>query len=322
MRWIYTGHRTSGARGQYHQTMRFAAAWYALHRRPRRARWPLKAGAFVLVLLLVLFPRVWLIPAWLTRLSDLNAVIDTYHPAVNELAARVADAAGPTPPLSDAAVAVETLVRRRVPYAFDWETWGVMDYLPTVAEVFAQGREDCDGQAVVAASVLRRLGFEAWLVSDLLHTWVVARDTTAEPPLTLQLMSPGRGDQTLTGGAEGTRARFSMAMLANAGRALSFGVAVFPAERELIIVAAFWLILMQPRSLGWRRLAGGAVLLAALLCLRSAWGPVPGDVYRPGLTGLGLASLAAGCVLLMYKSPEARSKTGEVTSSPPPGSLC
>ncbi len=132
--------------------MRFASAWRTLHRRPRRTRWPLKAGAFVLVLLLVLFPRVWLIPAWLTRLSNLNAVIDPRHPAVNELAARVADAAGPTPPLNDAAVAVETLVRQRVPYAFDWETWGVMDYSPTVAEVLAQGREDCDGQALVAAS--------------------------------------------------------------------------------------------------------------------------------------------------------------------------
>lgn len=302
--------------------MRLAAAWHTLHRRPRWALWPLKTGAFVLVLLLVLFPRVWLIPAWLARLSNLNTVIDPRHPAVNELAARVADAAGPNAPLNDVAVAVETLVRQRVPYAFDWETWGVMDYLPTVAEVFAHGREDCDGQAVVAASVLRRLGFEAWLVSDLLHTWVVARDTTPEPPLTIQLMSPGRGDQTLTGGAEGTRARFSTATLANVGRALSFGVAVFPAERELVIVAALWLILMQPRSPGWRRLAGGAVLLAALLCLRSAEGPVPGEAYRPGLAGLGLASLAAGCVLLMYKSPKARSGPGEVTSSPPPGSLC
>ncbi|MEW6199046.1 MAG: hypothetical protein AB1601_10350 [Planctomycetota bacterium] len=302
--------------------MPFAAAWHALHRRPRRTRWPLKTGAFVIVVLLVLFPRVWLIPAWLIRLSDLDAVIDPCHPTVNELAARVADAAGPNPPLHDATIAVETLVRQRVPYAFDWETWGVMDYLPTVDEVFAQGREDCDGQAVVAASVLRRLGYDAWLVSDLLHTWVDAQDTTAEPPRTVQLMSPGRGDQTLTGGAEGTRARFSLATLANVGRALSFGVAVFPAGRELIIVAALWLVLVQPRSPGWRRLAGGAALLVAVLCLRSAGGPALGDGYRPGLTGLGLASLAAGCVLLMYRSPEARAETGEVTSSPPPGSLC
>lgn len=302
--------------------MRFAAAWHALHRRPRRTRWPLKTGAFLLVALVVLYPRPWLIPAWLTRLCNLNAVIDPYHPTVSELAARVTDDAGGKPSLHAAAVAVETLVRQRMPYAFDWETWGVMDYLPTVDEAFAQGREDCDGQAVVAASVLRRLGYEAWIVSDLLHTWVVARDPTAQPPVTVALMSPGRGDQTLTGESEGTRARFSTATLANVGRALSFGVAVFPAERELVIVAALWLVLMQPRSPGWRRLAGGAVLLAALPCLRSAGGPVAGDVYRPGLAGLGLASLAAGCVLLMYKSPPARRGFAETTSGPPPASLC
>ena len=44
---------------------------------------------------------------------------------------------------------VEKFVYGHVPYAWDWDTWGVADYLPSVAEVRRMGREDCDGRAVV-----------------------------------------------------------------------------------------------------------------------------------------------------------------------------
>ena len=194
-----------------------------------------------------------------------------------------------------------------VPYAFDWDTWGVMDYLPTVSEVFARGREDCDGQAVVAASLLRRLGYDAWLVTDLKHTWVAARERNVPNAPVEQTMSPGEGGQSLVGGATGTHASL-VNLVPNVLRSLAFGVAVFPLGRELIIAAALCLLTMQPRSSVVRRLAGCGAILVALMLLRWIG---PGGVEHPVTTILavvGVIVAAVGWLLLAVKGGAYRSR--------------
>ena len=54
--------------------------WRRLHRRPRWVRWPVKAGFLLTVVALTLYPKVWLIPAWVQRLANLNTVLDPQHP--------------------------------------------------------------------------------------------------------------------------------------------------------------------------------------------------------------------------------------------------
>lgn len=88
--------------------MSLASAWHRFHRRPRRVRWPLKAAALAGVVLLVVYPRVWLVPTWLSRLGNLNAVVDPHHPAIDELVGTVRDGLG-----SDAGLA-ETADRKSV----------------------------------------------------------------------------------------------------------------------------------------------------------------------------------------------------------------
>ena len=287
--------------------------WQRLHHRPRWVRWPLKAGFLLVVVALTLYPKVWLIPAWVQRLANLNSVLDPQHPGLASFQEDVTAAVGGSASLVDAAEPVEHVVCRRIPYAYDWETWGVMDYLPTVDEVLAAGREDCDGRAVIAASLLRRMGFEAWLVTDLKHTWVVARDDRGAEPVEIELMSPGAGERTLTGDETGTRTMLNLATIRNLARSLTFGVAVFPLVRELIIFAALCAILVHPWSPLWRRIAGCGVLLLALATLRAAGESAQTLAATPPLVWTGVALLVAGCVTLAVR----RREPGDTTAHKP-----
>jgi len=276
--------------------------WRRVHGWPRRWRWPLKGVLLVLVVGLVLYPKPWLVPVWLGRLRNMNAVLDPGCPALAELEARVVAEVGAGAPLEDVLAPVERAVCARIPYAYDWETWGVMDYLPTVAEVFAQGREDCDGRAVVAASLLRRLGFEASLASDLKHMWVV---TPAG-----EIMSPGAGPKTIVGEAGGTRTTIALGTVANLSRGMAFGVAVFPLTRELLIAAAVCAAAIHPWSSLRRRIAGCLLLVAALGLLRGAGASASDVAVHPALTWAGLATAVGGWLVLVVRAGGRRSGAG------------
>jgi hypothetical protein len=180
--------------------------------------------------------------------------------------------------------------------------WGNAEYLPTLAEVFEQGREDCDGRAVVAASLLRRMGHDAWLVTDLLHMWV-------ETPKG-ETMSPTGGEKTFVGTESGTAAKASFRLVSNIARGLSYGVAVFPLLREMLILAALCVVLVQPRSPRWRRVAGCLVLVIALGLLRYGGrdAALSSDAYAVVATWGGLAAIAAGVVLLVIRGGDPPSR--------------
>jgi len=272
-------------------------AWHRFHRRPRWVRWPLKTTLFVLTVALTLYPKVWLIPRCIERLGNMNGVLDPQHPELAQLARQV----GRQTPASDLPARVQDVVYERVPYAFDWDTWGVMDYLPTVAEVFEKGREDCDGRAVVAASLLRHLGHEAWLVSDIEHVWVVMREQTPTGPRDHELMTPGRGGKTLVAGETGTQASLSLVMLANVGRGLALGVRIFPLGREIIILAMLCALTLHPWSSPLRRAGGCALLFAGLVLVRLAGTPGQTSHWGHALFYAALISAVTGWILLAIK---------------------
>jgi hypothetical protein len=278
--------------------------WQRIHAWPRRLRWPLKGGLLAVTVLLTLFPKVWLVPVWIERLQHLNEVVDPTYPGLAGLEAQVAARVGEKPALADVVRPVEEAVYQRIPYAYDWDTWGVMDYLPTVAEVFAMGREDCDGRAVVAASLLRRMGYSGWLVSDLTHTWVVARDDAAAQPVELELMAPGKGQKTLAGreSGAGTRLNLGFGAVRNLARGLSFGISVFPVGRELLILSALCVVTLQPWSSIRRRAAGCLLLALALWLLRSAGAPSGMLGNQPALVWVGAGAGLAGWLLLALKA--------------------
>jgi hypothetical protein len=286
--------------------------WHILHRIPWPLRWPLKLAAFVVVFVLVLFPRVWLLPTYFERLRNLDALIDQHHPGLAPLEAQVRAALPPSADGSTVLPIVERVVYQHIPYAWDWVTWGVFDYVPTVDEALAHGREDCDGRAVIAASLLRRLGYEANLVSDLKHVWVVTPKGAT--------MSPGDGPPTLASAGEGTRLAVGFDTLANLARGSSYGLAVFPLTRLLIL----WLVLVTLTAHPWssraRRTAGTLLLLLAIALLRDSGAVATGLAEFPRVALAGWAAAAVGWLLLAVKgaAPPPRSSALESPAADAP----
>jgi hypothetical protein len=273
--------------------------WRRVHAWPARWRCPLKLAVFLLTLVLVLYPKFWLIPTWWHRLTHLQSVVDPNHPMIVELEAEARRLMGPSAGLKEAMASAESVVYRRVPYAWDWDVWGVMDYIPTVEEVYRQGREDCDGRAVVAASLLQRMGYDVTLACDLKHVWVAARDPRSG--VGGDLMAPGQGEKSLVSSETGTRLSVTLGLLRNLARGMAFGMAVFPLLREVILVAVLAALAVQPASSLLRRAVGCGLCAVAIVFVRVAEAPPWGLLGMPNLAWVGVVVLVLGWGTLVYR---------------------
>lgn len=282
--------------------------WHRWHAGPLALRAPLKGLLFTLTLALVLYPKFWLLPAWIERVRNMNAMIEPGNPRLADMEqeARSQLHGDETPPR--VLGVVEQVVYRRIPYMHDWDLWGVMDWLPTVDETLDAGREDCDGQAVIAASILRRMGYDAWLVSDFKHTWVGTPSG--------ETMSPGKGPKSLVATSQGTKARLTLETLANAARATAYGVAAFSWPREAIVVAAICLLTLHPWSGTPRRLIGSLLLVAALVTLRAAGQSGDRLAQYPSLVWLGVAIALTGWLTLAIRRRKERCSLSEEPAFP------
>jgi hypothetical protein len=273
-------------------------------------RIPLKWLLFGLVFLAVLYPDPRLFVRHVQRIRNLDALIDDRDPDlrawVTEFERRRATATQPTTQPWQVQRAVEAFVYEKVPYQWDWILYGVSDYIPTVPEMFDLARrrpdekvhEDCDGRAVMCASMLRAMGFDSRIVTDLQHVWVVTpQGALMGPGMQPALQSSRTGNQTSVGTA-----------LGNVPTALSFGVSVFPLQREIIIWAAAVLLSLH-RRMSWKAALLGAVLsLQGLLFVRA------GVISKPDFRWLsqfwpaiiGIAHIAAGLAVLWIASYRAR----------------
>jgi hypothetical protein len=229
---------------------------------------------------------------------DPNSLLDPAEPALQPLAQELRETLPPDLSPRDRLKRVQQFVLERVPYAWDWDTWGMADYLPTVAEALEAGHEDCDGRAVVAASLLRALGQEATIVTDFAHVWV-------RTPMG-DLMGPGRADAVV---ATDRGLSIRLRGLAQIPSAFAYGLAVFPYWRELVIVVVAWWLMLRRKTSPLRAAASIILLALALSVLRVAGV----DYLKPQralqLVGLALA-MAAAIVLLwpqrsQVSSPEA-----------------
>jgi hypothetical protein len=304
--------------------------------RPRRVpasqRWylrlPLKWLVFTVITLFVLFPNPFRLARHLSHIANLDAMVEPAAPGLaaweDEVRRRLekkrqdqffvsrgADNSD-IPPIDPRAaqIEVERFVYAKVGYAWDWDVWGMADYMPTVSEMFEQAavaedrrmREDCDGRAVIAASLMRRLGYESRLVTDLRHVWV----TTPQG----EWMGPGR-KKAIRSSRRGNETQWATA-LSNVPVSLSYGVAVFPIWREAIILVT-GILLMLHRGMSSRAMAVGVLLMVqGLLYLRLGCF-APAQLSReasawPAWIG-GVHLLAGSVVLLVYSSRARREAT-------------
>jgi len=232
--------------------------WNRLHHRSWPLRFAVKFAIVLATVLAVCYPHPRILVRHISHLRRPSALVDAGAPQLAsldaELSLRLGGAVNPPAILA----AVEGLVEDRIVYAFDWDTWGVVDYLPTVAEVTEKGREDCDGRAVLAASLLRRRGIAADLVTDGTHVWVWT-------PFG-QTMSP---TGVATWHATDQGGKFDWRGLGIIPRGTAYGLAVFPWARELIVLAVAWGTLLRPG--GGRARAVGSMLFLLAAVPGSPW---------------------------------------------------
>ena len=150
-------------------------------RRPWRSL--VKITIFAAVLVEVLFPHPVLLWREVWTLQNPEPLIQTNFAAMPEIN-RAIDAllATNTTALTEFK-AVERFVYQRIKYQYDWVNWGNFDYWPTAEVVWERQREDCDGRAVLAVSILRARGHtEARIVANINHVWVAVGDTELMGP--------------------------------------------------------------------------------------------------------------------------------------------
>jgi hypothetical protein len=222
-----------------------------------RWRVPAKCALLAITVLVVCFPNPRRLVRHLQHYQNPNALIEPnakcLEPWIEELAPKLSDDIEPR----EALKRVERFVYNKVPYEWDWNTWGTADYLPTVGEVVSMGKEDCDGRAVVAASLLRRFGFKADLVNDFAHAWVRTEHGDT--------MSPGKKPVLITTD-DGIVIDWSA--LTQFPRAAAYGVAVFPIGRELVILSMLWLLLLPAQVRPTPNFIGMALLIGGLMLIR------------------------------------------------------
>src|SRR5206468_3980690 len=118
-----------------------------------------------------------------------ESLLQTNFPGMLEINRQIDDWVARLPNRSEVKV-VEKFVLKRIPYVRDYETWGNMEYWPTAEEVCQKRQEDCDGRAILAASVLRARGYHsAKLAVSLDHMWTEVNAREKEPGMQEEIVS-------------------------------------------------------------------------------------------------------------------------------------
>lgn len=225
---------------------------------PGTARLGIKAVILAATAFLVTYPLPDQFVRHVWRWRSPNQLIEPSHPGLEPLVEELRPRLENVPSPAQALRVVERFVYEKVPYEWDWNTWGAADYIPTVSEILSAGREDCDGRAVLAASLLTHLGYDAQIVTDFAHVWVKTPDgETMGPGKTKAVVATPEGIQVQPG---------AVAQLA---KSIGYGISVFPLYREAVLLLILWYLLLHRRSRWWMGVTGLVFLVAGLLTLRA-----------------------------------------------------
>ncbi|HPD31749.1 MAG TPA: hypothetical protein PLL20_17290 [Phycisphaerae bacterium] len=276
-----------------------------LERAPFWIRWPVKWIVFAAVVFAVCYPHPSLLRRHLRNLKQIDKLPDPtepmLQPMLRDLDEHLAACGVTTSAPAQWLRQVQVFVNHRIPYAFDWDSWGVVDYLPTLPEIIQQGKEDCDGRAVVAAALIRAKIGEAQLVASSTHMWV-------STPLG-ETMGP-MGKPALASSAEGVRIRWTQFVNLTD---FATGVALFPLAREAIIVLTAWLLLLPAQIRNLQAFLCLLLLVEAWILFRLSGA----DPYQPSHWGARWALLhTLAAVVVISLNPRHFQKDTDRTVSP------
>jgi hypothetical protein len=188
------------------------------------------------VLFAVLYPNPVLFFKQIQNFLDMESLIQTNFNEIDVINREI-DAV--LPPDADREQELHTIqhyVYEHIRYEYDWENWGNIDFWPSAEQVWERKKEDCDGRAVLAVSILRSRGFEsAKLVGNIRHIWVDVDQ--------YELMGPDK-EQTLK--SEGGRPVITLPSRDLMLNSAALHIAEFPAIRNLIVLLTLLLLCYHP----------------------------------------------------------------------------
>jgi hypothetical protein len=199
-------------------------------------RLTIKLVIFGCVLFVILYPNPVLFLKQMQNFLDLESLIQPDFSEI-DLINREIDAVLPADATREHELnIIQRYVYHHIRYEYDWENWGNIDFWPTAEQVWARKKEDCDGRAVLAVSILRSRGFEsAKLVGNIRHIWVdVDR---------YELMGPDK-EQTIT--REGGKTRIVLPSRDLLLGSIAIHIADFPAIRNLIVFFTLIILCYHP----------------------------------------------------------------------------
>jgi len=188
------------------------------------------------VVFAVLYPNPVLFFKQIQNFLDMESLIQPDFSGIN-LINREIDAVLPPDAAQDYEFRlVQRYVYQHIQYEYDWENWGNIDFWPNAEQVWKRQKEDCDGRAVLAVSILRSRGFEsAKLVGNIRHIWV---DVDRH-----ELMGPDK-EQTIR--REGGKTVIVLPSRDLMFSSIALHITEFPAIRNLGLVFTILLLCYHP----------------------------------------------------------------------------
>ena len=200
--------------------------------------WRLTIKSVILgsVLFVVLYPNPVLFFKQLQHYWDVEVLIQPNFNGIETINRAIDAARPPNATRENEFTVIQRYVYQHIRYQYDWENWGNIDYWPPAQQVWERKREDCDGRAILAVSILRSRGFTtAKLVGNFRHIWVAVDHD--------ELMGPDK-EQTLT--QEGGKTMLALPSRELILNSTALYVAEFPAMRNLIVFLTMLLLCYHP----------------------------------------------------------------------------
>ncbi|PAW82929.1 MAG: hypothetical protein B9S33_14455 [Pedosphaera sp. Tous-C6FEB] len=238
-----------------------AQFWHRLATQRPLKRFSLKLALLAVVVLFALYPNPVLLVRQVGHLLNMESLIQPDLPAMPEINRAIDELLATNTPALTELKAVERFVYRRIPYQYDWHGWANLDYWPTAAEVWARQREDCDGRAVLAASILRARGHtDARLVANLQHVWVAVGTNELMGPMADKNFRR-EGGKLVDGKLVGAKTVVTLPSLKTLLDSLAM-TCKFPAWRVVLMLVTLLALVFHPAVDSGRFAKLGAVMLA------------------------------------------------------------
>jgi len=221
------------------------------------------------IVLFIIIPKPWTWPTECLRRIDRGRIIQPNDPSVAQVEQEFwahLEQAGLRMDWDrgDAAKRLDLLMRfvlKRVSYSYDFPNWGVFCHTATPEEAIrVKGKDDCQGQACVAVSLMQRLGYEAYCAETPFH-WYVA--VSGEPGEDWIFLNRGTATDPLTVFHQDVR-RYPWSSTERPAEMSSFVLEVFESRHNKILFEPLRKSLVERPAL-WP----GSILL--LGCVSAVW---------------------------------------------------